>query len=204
MRKLAPNSDSPLIAVETRSIIKFIKVMYGVAFEKYPGVMHGIIVAFKKSDNKDNKYLIMGFVFNLFENLKANIDSEALSKTLNSIIPSTNKIYPISISNPNTKTTESYQCWGSRYDNNQAEKLTPSASLRQKIDDKGIQLDKMATQLNEMGSQNSTNNYDAVADDYNTQKATYGAAKKQYDSEMQVYENYIKTHCASEGATIDK
>lgn len=197
LRKLAPQSDSPLVAVETRSIIKFTKVMYGVAFEKFPGAIHGIIVDFKKSDNEENKYLIVGFAFGPFESV--NTDSQALFKALNSI-----KIYSISISNPNTKTTESYQCLGPGYDNNQAEKLAPNVSLRQKIDDEGIQLDKMATQLNEMGSQNSTNNYDAVANSYNARKATYEADQKQYDSEMQAYKNYIKTHCAYEGYRLDK
>ncbi|NQV00802.1 MAG: hypothetical protein HQ537_01620 [Parcubacteria group bacterium] len=89
LRKLAPKSDSPLAAVETRSIIKFTKVMYGGTFEKYPGVIHGIIVDFKKSDNKDNQYLIVGFVFDSLESV--NTDSEALLKVLDSIILSTNK-----------------------------------------------------------------------------------------------------------------
>ncbi|MBU4462194.1 hypothetical protein KKD91_04000 [Patescibacteria group bacterium] len=90
LRKLAPQSDSPLVAVETRSVIKFTKVMYGAAFEKYPGVIYGIIVDLKKSDNKDNKYLIMGFAFGPFESV--NTDSQALFKALNSIILSTNKL----------------------------------------------------------------------------------------------------------------
>ncbi|MBU4205028.1 hypothetical protein KKH26_02530 [Patescibacteria group bacterium] len=59
-------------------------------YQKYPGVIYGIIVDLKKSDNKDNKYLIMGFAFGPFESV--NTDSQALFKALNSIILSTNKL----------------------------------------------------------------------------------------------------------------
>ncbi|MDO9231144.1 MAG: hypothetical protein Q7U36_01535 [bacterium] len=79
LRKVAPKSDSPLVAVETRSIVKFTKVMYEGAFEKYPDAIHGIIVDFKKS-YKDNTYSIVGFTLSSFEG--ANTDSKALLKAL--------------------------------------------------------------------------------------------------------------------------
>lgn len=120
------------------------------------------------------------------------------TKTSNPITPPT-ATYAVSFSDPETKTTERYKCSSPNYDNNQAEKLTPSASLLQKLNDELAQLNSKVTQLNEMGSQSSTNNYDALSDSYNVQKATYEADLKQYNSEMQAYKSYIKTHCAYVG-----
>lgn len=57
LRKSAPKSDSPSVAVET----KFIKVMYGAEFEKYPADIYLITVYFQKYDNKS---LIGGLTFN--------------------------------------------------------------------------------------------------------------------------------------------
>ena len=56
LRKLAPKSDSPSVAVET----KFIKIMYGARFEKHPVAIYLITVYFLKYDNK---YLIGGLTF---------------------------------------------------------------------------------------------------------------------------------------------
>jgi len=56
LNKLAPKSDSPSVAVET----KFIKVMYGVTFEKSPATIYLITVYFQKYDDK---YLIGELTF---------------------------------------------------------------------------------------------------------------------------------------------
>lgn len=63
LNKLAPKSDSPSVAVET----KFIKVMYGVTFEKFPATIYLITVYFQKYDNK---YLIGGFNFDPIDSPK--------------------------------------------------------------------------------------------------------------------------------------
>ena len=63
LRKLAPKSDSPSVAVEA----KFIKVMYGSAFEKDPDTVYFITVYFQKYDNK---YLIAGLTFDPLDDPK--------------------------------------------------------------------------------------------------------------------------------------
>jgi len=63
LNKLAPKSDSPSVAVET----KFIKVMYGVTFEKSPADIYLITVYFQKYDNK---YSIGGLTFDPLDSPK--------------------------------------------------------------------------------------------------------------------------------------
>ncbi len=63
MRQLAPESDSPSVAVEAN----FIKVMYGTTFEKYPVAKYLITVNFQKYDNK---YLIGGLTIDSIKSPK--------------------------------------------------------------------------------------------------------------------------------------
>lgn len=63
LSKLAPKSDSPSVAIET----KFIKVMYGATFEKSLATIYLITVYFQKYDDK---YLIGGFTLDPLDSPK--------------------------------------------------------------------------------------------------------------------------------------